>query len=132
MPHGGTHGVGQTDAITIAASQVTGTAIVNGDTHLVTFCTSATRPSPATAGQIIYETDTKKYYGWNGTIWSAIGGGGAAYQTTAPSSPSIGDLWVDSDAAASLNENDYLLKADAAIIYVRSDDYTQAFFMGGI
>lgn len=114
MPHGGTHGVGQTDAITIAASQVTGTAIVSGDTHLVTFCTSATRPLSPTSGQIIYETDTGRYYGWKSTFWSTIGGG-AAYQTTAPSGPQVGDLWIDSDAVASLNENDYKLKADAIL-----------------
>lgn len=113
--HGSTHGVGQPDAITIAPSQVTGTAIVNGDVHIVTFCTSSTRPGSPTAGQIIYETDTSLYFGWNGSIWSSIGGGGAAYQSTAPSSPLTGALWVDSDAAASLNENDYKLKADAIL-----------------
>jgi hypothetical protein len=36
------------------------------------------------------------------------------YQDTAPSSPQTGDVWVDSDAVAGvLNQNDYLLKADA-------------------
>jgi hypothetical protein len=114
--HGGTHELGGVDAITIAPSQVTGTAIVNGDVHIVTFCTSTTRPGSPTAGQIIYETDTSLYFGWNGSIWSSIGGGGAAYQSAAPSSPLAGALWVDSDAAAaSLNENDFLLKADAIL-----------------
>jgi hypothetical protein len=74
--HAASHASGGSDAITISASQVTGTAIINGDTHLITFCTSSTRPSPETDGQIIYETDTQKYYGWNGTIWSVIGGSG--------------------------------------------------------
>lgn len=114
VSHGSTHGVGQVDAITIAPSQVTGTAIIGGDVHLVTFCTSSTRPASPTEGQVIYETDTNRYYGWNGTIWSGIGGG-AAYQTTAPSGPAPGDLWIDSDAAASLNENDYKLKSDAIL-----------------
>lgn len=114
--HAATHGVGQPDAITIAPSQVTGTAIVNGDVHIVTFCTSSTRPGSPTAGQIIYETDTSLYFGWNGTIWSSIGGGGAAYQSSAPSSPLTGALWIDSDAtAAALNENDFKLKADAIL-----------------
>lgn len=113
--HAATHGVGQIDAITIAPSQVTGIAIVNGDVHLVTFCTSTTRPSSPTEGQVIYETDTNRYYGWNGTIWSGIGGG-AAYQTTAPSDPQTGDLWVDSDATAdTLNVNDFKLKSDAIL-----------------
>jgi len=115
LSHSATHGVGGIDAIVIAPSQVTGTAIVNGDVHTVTFCTSSTRPGSPTAGQIIYETDTSLYFGWNGSIWSSIGGGGAAYQATAPSSPLAGALWVDSDAAASLNENDYKLKADAIL-----------------
>jgi hypothetical protein len=45
----------------------------------------------------------------NGTV------AGAVYQTTAPSSPQTGDIWVDSDAVAGvLNQNDYLLKADAS------------------
>jgi hypothetical protein len=37
------------------------------------------------------------------------------YQASAPSSPQTGDVWVDSDAVAGvLNQNDYLLKADAS------------------
>jgi hypothetical protein len=115
LSHAATHAVGQVDAITIAPSQVTGTAIVGGDVRIITFCTSSTRPGSPTAGQIIYETNTSLYFGWNGSIWSSIGGGGAAYQATAPSSPLTGALWVDSDAAASLNENDYKLKADAIL-----------------
>jgi hypothetical protein len=114
--HGSTHGVGQIDAITIAPSQVTGTALILGDVHTVTFCTSSTRPITPTEGQLIYETDTNKYYGWNGTIWSGVGGGGASYQSSAPGDPATGDLWVDSDAAAAtLNENDFKLKADAIL-----------------
>jgi hypothetical protein len=81
--HAASHASGGSDAITISASQVTGTAIISGDTHLITFCTSSTRPSPETDGQIIYETDTQKYYGWNGTIWSAIGGSGDGDYTQA-------------------------------------------------
>jgi hypothetical protein len=39
----------------------------------------------------------------------------AKYQTSAPSSPVTGQLWIDSDASAGvLNQNDYLLKADAS------------------
>jgi hypothetical protein len=37
---------------------------------------------------------------------------GAAYQTTAPASPSVGDVWVDSDEALSaFSSNDFMLKA---------------------
>lgn len=45
--------------------------------------TSSTRPGSPTAGDLIYETDTTLYYGWNGTAWAPIGGssgGGAGYQ----------------------------------------------------
>jgi len=37
---------------------------------------------------------------------------GAAYQTTAPASPSVGDVWVDSDEVLSaFSSNDFMLKA---------------------
>jgi hypothetical protein len=46
------------------------------------------------------------------TTWGTIAG--AVYQASAPSTPQTGDVWVDSDAVAGvLNQNDYLLKADA-------------------
>jgi hypothetical protein len=115
MAHSGTHGDGGVDEITIAPSQVTGTAIVLGDSHIVTFCTSTTRPSTPVEGQIIYETNTDKYFGWKGSEWSAIGGG-ASYSSSAPANAQLGDLWIDSDAAAApLNENDFKLKADAIL-----------------
>ena len=115
MTHGGTHGDGGVDEITIAPSQVVGTAVILGDSHIVTFCTSATRPSTPVEGQIIYETDTDKYFGWKGSEWSAIGGG-ASYSATEPANAQLGDLWIDSDAAATtLNENDFKLKADAIL-----------------
>ena len=39
----------------------------------------------------------------------------AKYQDSAPSSPVTGQIWIDSDASAGvLNQNDYLLKADAS------------------
>lgn len=38
--------------------------------------------------------------------------GGASYQTTAPSTPVLGQIWVDSDeVVTSLNSNDFLLKS---------------------
>ena len=50
----------------------------------VTVVTSGTRPGSPVAGQIIYESDTTLYFGWNGTDWAAIGGsssgGGAGLQ----------------------------------------------------
>lgn len=39
---------------------------------------------------------------------------GAVYQATAPTGPSVGQVWVDSDATAGvLNTNDYVLKSEA-------------------
>ena len=45
--------------------------------RLISFVTSATRPATPVDGQIIFETDTALYFGWNGTEWTSIGGGGA-------------------------------------------------------
>ena len=58
------HGITDTSAL-----------VVDGDPNLVNFVTSGTRPSPATEGQIIYETDTDSYYGYNGSDWVSVGGG---------------------------------------------------------
>lgn len=63
----------------------------------VTQCTSTTRPGSPDEGDIIYETDTDLFFGWNGSAWTSIGGGGAEYQSASPSSPLTGALWVDSD-----------------------------------
>ena len=84
----------------------------------ITICTSATRPGSPSAGQVIYETDTALFFGYNSSAWSSIGGGGAAYQTSAPTATLVGALWVDSDnTASSLNTNDFLLKSEATITY---------------
>jgi hypothetical protein len=110
---------GGSDEIELSPSQITGTAVIADDVHLISFVTSSTRPESPSEGQIIFETDTALYFGWNGTEWTSIGGGGASYSSTAPENAQIGELWVDSDAAAAtLNENDFLLKADAAVLYI--------------
>lgn len=48
----------------------------------VTVVTSSSRPASPSAGEIIYETDTTLYFGWNGSAWTGIGGssGGAGLQ----------------------------------------------------
>jgi hypothetical protein len=49
--------------------------------------------------------------GANALEWGSIAG--AVYQENAPVSPQVGDVWVDSNASASvINTNDFLLKAD--------------------
>jgi hypothetical protein len=51
-------------------------------------------------------------------LWSAGTVAGAVYQPSAPSAPQNGDIWIDSDANASvINTNDFLLKADATAQY---------------
>ena len=60
---------------------------------------------------------TRPGYIWSGTEWVSIGQEAVVspfyYQTTEPTSPSTGDIWIDSDASGSgLNANDFLLKAD--------------------
>lgn len=92
---------------------------------------NASLPSPM-ASQVTYLEDTKIVQYWDGSNWRTLGGG-ASYTTSAPSNPQTGDVWVDSDATAgTLNENDYLLKTDAAIAYQKNSDYTMFFFFGGL
>lgn len=50
-------------------------------------CTSSTRPAGVSDGFIIRETDTGKWLGWNGTVWSELadtGGGGGGGSTGFP------------------------------------------------
>jgi hypothetical protein len=63
--------------------EVAGTVTVTGADRFVGHgavysVTSTTRPGSPVKGDIIYETDTNLFYGWNGTIWASIGGGGGA------------------------------------------------------
>ena len=54
----------------------------NTEVKHVTVVTSSSRPGSPSAGEIIYETDTTLYFGWNGSAWTGIGGssGGAGLQ----------------------------------------------------
>jgi hypothetical protein len=51
---------------------------VNTDVKHILVVTSGTRPGSPSAGQVIFESDTALYYGWNGTAWAPIGGAGGA------------------------------------------------------
>ena len=73
--HASSHESGGADELELAPAQITGTAVVEASANLVQFVTSGTRPSPATEGQIIYETDTDSYFGYNGSDWVSVGGG---------------------------------------------------------
>lgn len=50
---------------------------VNTDVLHVYIVTSSTRPGAPSEGQVIYETDTNRYFGFNGSQWVSIGGGAA-------------------------------------------------------
>lgn len=50
---------------------------VNDDVLHIDIVTSSTRPGAPSEGQVIYETDTNRYFGWNGSNWVSIGGGAA-------------------------------------------------------
>ena len=79
--HATSHENGGSDELELAPSQVTGTAIVTNDVHLISFVTSGTRPGSPTEGQVIYETDTDTYFGWKGSSWLPIGGGATGGDT---------------------------------------------------
>lgn len=73
-----------------------------------TVCTNATRPASPYTGQSIFETDTGDSFIWDGSAWQPGGGGGSIeISPTAPSNPSAGDLWWDSD-----NGNLYIYYTD--------------------
>lgn len=80
----------------------------------VTQCTSATRPGSPEEGDIIYETDTDLFFGFNGVDFVSIGGGSIAYQTSPPTvNLSDGTLWVDSDGESTIvNANDFYTKTE--------------------
>ena len=77
----------------------TATLVTTGDTTLLV---------PSQSGQ------SGKYLTTNGTAssWAVVSSGSATYyQTSAPTATAVGELWVDSDATASiLNTNDFVQK----------------------
>jgi hypothetical protein len=92
-------------------------AHVNSDAVHIGVYTSGTRPGSPTTGQHIYESDTGNTMKWNGSAWVAVKPN-ASYQTTAPTGPSVGDIWVDSDASANIiNALDYYTKTQADANY---------------
>lgn len=113
---------GDTSPFTIAAdgslltfSLATASGVGRFQGHgAVTQTTSSARPASPQEGDIIYETDTDLFFGWNGAEWTSIGGGAISYQTTPPTANlSDGTLWVDSDGSADIvNANDYYTKAE--------------------
>jgi hypothetical protein len=60
---------------------------------------AAARPATPWTGQVIYQVDVTSSFMWDGYAWQPAGGGGGSIEisSTAPASPSAGDLWWDSD-----------------------------------
>jgi hypothetical protein len=58
--------------------------------------TTGQRPASPTAGMLRFNSTSTKVEVYNGTIWGSVGGG-ATISDTAPSSPSVGDIWWKSD-----------------------------------
>ena len=72
-------------------------------------------------GDLYYNTTNLKTWVYSSGGWVVAAGGGAAFQTSAPTGPQVGDIWVDSDAAINLlTPDDYLLKTEAATTYALS------------
>lgn len=59
----------------------------------------SSNPASGSAGEIYFNTTDGELKVYDGTSWSALGGGGGASVTisdTAPASPTAGNLWYDS------------------------------------
>jgi len=68
-------GSGKTLAVAGTAS-VSGTFTVSAtDAIKIASGTTAERPGSPTAGQLRYNTSLNKFEGYNGTVWSSVGGG---------------------------------------------------------
>ena len=89
---------------TIAPADVTGTAVITSDSRLSNARTPTAHKSTHAVGGTDaltpYDIGTQKVYA----------------QTSAPSSPAAGDLWVDTDSTATaLNPSDYVLQTDSRL-----------------
>lgn len=70
-------------------------------------------------GDLYYNTTNLKTWVYSSGGWVVAAGGGAAFQTSAPTGPQVGDIWVDSDADdVSLTPADFLLNTTAASTYL--------------
>jgi hypothetical protein len=95
----------------------------DGNTALIGASVEST---PATTGQgAVYFFNTRQ------NVFGSVGPTGLTsflYQPTAPTGASIGNVWVDSDAATSvINTNDFLLKADAVVGYATKAEGIRTF-----
>lgn len=100
---------------------------VNTDVKHVLVVTSGTRPGSPADGQIIFETDTDSYFGWSGTEWASIGGGGdvsiVTYEYTATASQTV--FTGADDNALSMSFTSGLIQVFLnGVLLNPGDDYT--------
>ena len=80
---------------------------INASAAIAASKVQGTVASGGSAGQFLKKATSTDY----DTTWSTVAG--AVYQPEAPVSPQNGDIWIDSDATASvINTNDFLTKND--------------------
>ena len=92
-----TNGATTTNSITVGGLIVNSTGAVN-----LPVGTTVQRPTAAN-GQIRFNSDLVAFEGYDGTEWGALGGGGATYSTTAPTTNlKAGDLWFDTGTTGEL------------------------------
>lgn len=74
----------------------------------------SSNPVSGTAGEVYFNTSDQELKVYNGSIWEPLGGSGNVvfYQASAPESPAIGDIWVDSDEDVIVfNPNEFIQKS---------------------
>jgi hypothetical protein len=127
VSHSASHESGGSDEIELSPSQITGTAVIADDVHLISFVTSSTRPETPSEGQVIYESDTSLYFGWDGSEWASIGSGNeiyiVTYEYTATTNQTI--FTGSDDNSLSMSFTDDLIQVFLnGVLLNPNDDYT--------
>ena len=78
-------------------NQISVTGTVEGQSGVITSTSSGAPTATISDGAIAVDTTNDKLYFRSGSTWQVVTGGGATNSDTAPSSPSDGDLWFESD-----------------------------------
>ncbi|MGE3487455.1 MAG: hypothetical protein AB7L09_22265 [Nitrospira sp.] len=79
---------------------------LDADVGGLVICTSATRPSTPISGQIIFETDTRRYYHWSGSVWTLFPFGITVCTSgTRPATPFQDQAIYETDTGAILVRN---------------------------